>query len=173
MINVHKRLIEAFGTMPNIGVTDTSEGFAARYEWGDFKHLNQLIKLDGNNPQKPVYPIIYNISNSATHEFKRNAATIDASFVIATRNTNVDMVNSQRWAASYNNVLFPLVGYMVQLFTKSQIFAWNGEFNLFEFPNYGQTEQKESNATTDIWDALRLDTTITINDKCLKTIKYT
>jgi len=172
MINVHKRLIDAFDTLPYIGATldPVSVGFKPRYEWGDDYHLNKLIKLFGNDPSKPVYPIIYNSANTIEHDTKRVAATAKLTLILATRNTSVDMTNSQRWATSYNNVLFPLARNIEQLFTKSQIFAWDGIFTTVEFPNYGQNGE---NKTTDIIDALRFDTTITINDKCLKTIKYT
>jgi len=172
MINVHKRLIEAFDTLPDIGATaePVFAGFKPRYEWGDDVHWNKLIKLFGNDPGKSVYPIIYNSSNTIEHDTKRVAATATLTLILATRNTSVDMTNSQRWATSYNNVLFPLARNIEQLFTKSQIFAWDGIFTTVEFPNYGQNGE---NKTTDIIDALRFDTTITINDKCLKTIKYT
>lgn len=163
MINVHARLTEAFATLPEI------MEMKPNYKWGDEMHLNQLMKLY-NNDQKNPYPLIYNVSNKSSQDESRATATYNPlQLVIAYRNTHTDHLNPTRWATSYNTMLFPVAMNIVTLFKKSQIFQWNEQYELFEFPNYGDGNENE---TTDIWDALRLDTTITINNNCLKTIYY-
>jgi hypothetical protein len=163
MINVHQRLVDAFDSLPLV------QGFKPHYDWGDGHHLNQLIKLENNDNSTP-YPLIYNVSPYSTQDSKKRIATYRVSLVIATQNKATDLLNSQRWATSYKNILFPLAGYIEQTFKKNQIFVWGGEFRLYEFPNYGQNGENE---TTDIWDALRFDTDITINDfPCINNFTY-
>lgn len=170
MINVHQRLIEAFDTLPPIvqGEVPNRVEFKANYQWGDDHHLNLLIKKYNNDDKNP-YPLIYNVSNYSTQDTKKGIANCRLSLVLATRNTSTWYDNSERWASSYENILFPLASNIEQLFRRSQIFVWAGEFRLFEFPNYGD---KGENITTDIWDALRFDTDITINDFCLNKFTY-
>jgi len=167
MINVHKRLITAFDTLPL-----TEDGFKPNYDFGNEVHLNLLIKLHGNNPQKPMYPLIYNVNNGSDLNSRAKIGEFNLSLVLATRNTNTDFTNSQRWATSYKNVLFPLAENIETLFKKGSIFIWSGDYTLTEFPNYGNNAESFA---TDIVDALRFDTTIKIyNDSvCFRQpIKY-
>jgi hypothetical protein len=166
MINIHQRLIDAFATLP--AIVQGTEEFKPNYQWGDHHHLNLLIKKF-NNDNKTPYPLIYNVSNYSDQSSNKNNANCRLSLVLATRNTRTDYDNSERWASSYKNILFPLAMNIEQCFRRSQIFVWDGDFRLFEFPNYGEDGE---NVTTDIWDALRFDTDITINDFCLNKFTY-
>jgi len=164
MINVHEQLLTAFNSLPLI------EGFSPNYKWGNEEHLNVLMKLYYNNPDANPYPIIYNVTNQYSHDAKRNNSTATLSLLLATRNVQKDLINNERWATSYRTVLFPLAQSIQTLFSRSEIFNWNSEYDLFEFPNYSQAANE--NATIDIWDALRFDTQITINNNCFKPVKY-
>jgi len=163
MINIHKRLIDAFATLPAV------QDKKPNYKWGNEEHLNQLISAYGKDTTKKPYPLIYNISNSYTQNAQTLESQATLSLLIATKNENTSLLNNERWASSYDNILFPVARSIETLFLKSIIFGWDSEYELFEFPNYGQSRENE---TIDIWDALRFDTTITINDKCFKPIKY-
>lgn len=163
MIDVHARLTEAFNTLPEL------QAMKPNYKWGDDMYLNKLIKLYQNNERNP-YPLIYNVSNSSVQDAKRDSATYRLSLVLAFRNTHIDFTNEDRWKTSYKTMLFPLASYIEQLFMRGNIFqAWSGEYTLLEFPNYGNGKENE---TTDIWDALRFDTEITINNRCLNAVFY-
>lgn len=167
MINLHKRLIEAFDTLPLI------DGLKPHYDFGNEKHLNQLLKLYANDPTKNIYPLIYNVNNSYDLNSKGKVGEFQLSLVIATRNTNTGFTNSQRWATSYDNVLFPLAEYIETLFKKGSIFIWSGDYTLYEFPNFGNAA--DENFGTDIVDALRFDTTMKIYNESVcfkKPIKY-
>ena len=164
MLNVHKKLISVFDSLPLIS------GLKPHYDWGDSKHFNKLIKLYDNDLTKNIYPVIYNVSNEYSHNENSGEVESRLSLIIATRNTDQQLTNSQRWATSYNNILFPLCQNIITAFTKSAVFYWDQEYDVFEFPNYSEGEE---NGFTDIIDALRLDTGITITDKCLNKIFYT
>lgn len=163
MIDVHKRLTGVFATLPEV------MGMKPNYKWGDEMHLNQLIKLYNNDSKNP-YPLIYNVSNNTSQDEQKQTATYNTlSLVIAYRNLHTDHTNPTRWATSYKDMLFPVAMNIVTLLKKSAIFQWNEQYELFEFPNYGNAQENE---TTDIWDALRLDTSITINNNCLNTVYF-
>lgn len=162
MIVLENRLAEAFATLPEIGNKKPV------YRWGNEEHLiKQIVQFQKAN--RLPYPLIYQISNVSTYDKARNMLTAKVSFVIATRNEATAQLNENRWALNYKDVLFPVADYMCQLFKKGSIFLWNEQSTLTEFPNYGTGEK---NKTVDIWDALRLDTTIKINSNCLKTVFY-
>lgn len=165
MIEPHSILTQAFKSMPPV-----ADNKVVSYKWGDELHLNKLIKLYQNNRDN-IYPLIYNVSNHYNLDtLRKRIDYTPLSLVIATRNANVDWHNGNRWATSYKDVLFPVVNNIMQLLKKSGVFIWDGEFTLYEFPNYSN---KDENATTDIWDAVRLDISrITITDRCIQPILY-
>lgn len=164
MIDTHAKLSEVFEQLPEI------DGCKPNYKWGNDQHLNQLLKAYTNDPTKAVYPLIYNVSNRTSQNEARKESELRLSLVIATRNNEKDLLNANRWATSYKNVLFPMVQNIVKCFYQAGIFMWDETLDLYEFPNYGNGKE---NKTIDIWDALRMDLTITIQgDRCIKTIKF-
>jgi hypothetical protein len=167
MIEPHRILNEVFAQLPTI------QGLQANYKWGDSLHLNKILKLYGNEQRNP-YPLIYNISNNYEVEKRTQHITYrPLSLVLATRNEHTDWTNGNRWATSYDNILFPLADYILQVFKKSQVFNWDSAYKVFEYPNYSNTDEKKENATTDIWDALRIDVaSISIFDRCPQPILF-
>lgn len=162
-VEPHGVLTEIIAQLPKI------QGLENNYKWGDALHLNKLIKLY-NNEQRNFYPLIYNVSNN--YEVQKTTQYINyrpLSLVIATRNANVDWHNGNRWATSYNNVLFPIAYYLFQSFKKSQVFQWDGSYRIFEFPNFGEDDE---NFATDIVDALRIDVNITLTNRCPQPILF-
>lgn len=164
MISVEKRLNAGFDTLPAIG------GLKPTYKWGNQYHLLKQLELLQKNNKSP-YPLIYQTSNRSTQDSKARTVTTDLTLVLAMRETKTDLLNENRWAMSYGQVLYPLASHIETLFTKGGIFLWDGQYTLEEFPNYGSGTE---NFTIDKWDALRFETTITIYDEthCLKTFKY-
>lgn len=162
IVDVHKQMIKAVASLPEIG------GFKPVYEFGDELHLNMILKRY-NKSNKDLYPLIYNITNKTNQESKKNYAETKLQLVLATRNLHTEYKNTERWATSYENVLFPLAKNLDILFTKSTMFIGDGAFELFEFPNYGNVKENE---TTDIWDAFRMDLNIKITNNCLGSFKY-
>ena len=87
----------------------------------------------------------------------------DCSFVIATRETRKELFNDQRYIKTFDLVLNPLVDYLVQGLTTSNISDRDeNEFDLFKHPNY--SAESEENGTIDIWDAIKLDIRVKFKD---------
>lgn len=163
MINKEQRLVEAFGKLPE------TDGKKPTYRWGNEYHLLKQLEQFQKVTKSP-YPLIYQLSNEVNPNAATNKAKISLSLIIAVRETDTALLNENRWAKSYNNILFPVALNIVTLLNKCGIFLWNEEYTLTEFPNYGNGKE---NFTVDKWDALRFDTEITITDYCFtKYIKF-
>lgn len=163
MIDRHQIMIDNVASMPLVS------GGQPYYDFGDSDNLNLILKSRSKNPTLKLYPLIYNVSNKSNPNVRALESDSRMSLVIATRNTHTEYVNSKRWATSYKNVLFPVVGYLEQLFDRSPQTIWDGSYELYEFPNYGDTKETE---TIDIWDALRMDFDVTFTNDCFRQIKY-
>lgn len=129
------------------------------YHFGDAKECNAFIKLK----KSEVYPLIYQISNQETQNPKDRSVTTDIELVIATQNLE-RLMNDQRWATYYKNILMPLVDDIYTVFTKGGIITWDNTYDLQKFPNYSETESKNDNAFIDIVDAIVFRANIKIKD---------
>jgi len=162
MIVVESRLNEIFNQLPEI------DGFKPVYKWGDEYHLIKQLQLY-SDANRSIYPLIYQTSKGSKQKKYSKEATTSLTLVLACRNTEVDLTNEQRWEMSYKNILYPLVDNIVFSIIQSGIVVFDGEYDIVEFPNYGNGRLSE---TTDIWDAITLDCSITLNANCVKTIYY-
>lgn len=152
MIVVEKFLETLFVDLPLI------DGFTTVYKWGNKLHLLKQLELYSKEA-RTIYPLIYQTSNSSVQS--KGECETKLSFVLACQNLNVDLTNEQRWAMSYENVLYPLVENIENVFRASGSVTWTNSYTITEFPNYGNGEE---NFTIDKWDAILLETTIKITN---------
>lgn len=163
MIIVEDRFEQAFEQLPKI------QGFRPKYESGNDHHLNKYLKAMNDDSESP-YPLIYQVSNK--DDGNNNTRTTEGTFVfiLATKEKQTELLNSNRLKMSFKNVLIPLTENILTLFKKAGIFNWDGNYTIEKFYNYGDGEQ---NKTTDIWDAIRLTVNLEINSRCInKNIKF-
>ena len=168
MIVVEQRLAEAFEQLPNIQATDDFDGFKPVFKWGNQMHLIEVLKRYSENNETP-YPLIYQISNKSNHHKNGFSCSTRLKLILAVRNTEKDLLNENRWATSYANILFPLAERVIETLKKAETINWNRDYEITEFPNYGNGE---ANFTQDIWDALLFETDIILNIGCINTIIY-
>lgn len=165
MIIVEERLAEAFAQLPEI------QGFKPQYESGNDKHLNKYMNLMAKDKKCP-YPLIYQISNTDNQDEMMDNTVTDLVLILACQNLQTELLNHNRYAMSYRNILNPLLENITKVFYRAGIFNWDGRYRVEKFPNFGDAPE-EKNKTTDIWDAIRLTTTITVNSNCIvKNIKF-
>lgn len=162
MIVVEERLGEVFEQLPLV------VGFKPIYDFGDKHHLIKLLKAYSDEAKSP-YPLVYQLSTKSKQNELVQEGETNLVLMIATRNDETALFNKNRWATSYRNVLIPTAKHVVTALTKGGIFVWNFEYEIDNYPNYGSGEE---NFTTDIWDAIRLTTRITITDGCINTIRF-
>lgn len=142
-----------------------------KYYFGDAKECNAIIKKRGEN----IYPLIFQTSISEDQDNRSGNVTTDLVLVLAHRNTRIDLLNTQRWATSYKNILMPLVENVLQALSESGWVRFDGTYTLEKVPNYSETPANDKNAFIDIVDAIILSATITLNtrNKCInKNIKF-
>jgi len=163
MIIVEQRLSDVFDQLPAI------DGFKPVYKWGNEYHLLAQLKAFADSKKTP-YPLIYQTSNQS-HQFEQGGeeCTTRLRLVLACQNTMTELLNENRWAMSYRNILFPLAQNIIKAFNRAGIFYWEKEYDLTEFPNYGAGEE---NHTSDIWDALVFEADLRIDANCIQTINF-
>lgn len=159
MIVFENRIAEIVETLPMIN------GFKVNYEWvKDAKEVNRYLLL-----KEQPYPVIFLISGRTngvrTDDGVFQEVNRDAVFILATRELDTNLINSQRLESSYKNVLNPLTELFINSLENSSIsrVTENG-FSVELIPNY---ENSTKNGQIDIWDAVRLQGDITINNQCL------
>ena len=162
MIVVEEILTEIFEQLPSI------DGFKPIYKWGNEFHLQQQLELYSKAKTSP-YPLIYQTSNLSKQQTFKNECEAKLKLVLACQNTNVSLTNEERWAMSYRNILYPLLGNIEKCFTGAGCVVWNGDYDMQEFPNYGNGKD---NFTLDVWDAIVIDVKIQIIKGCVRQIRF-
>ena len=162
MIIVEERLTEVFEQLPEVS------GGKPYFDFGNEEHLLKILKLFSDEGKSP-YPILYLMSNEDDQNTRGNEVDHDVYLIIATRNTQTELTNKNRWAMSYRNVLFPTAELVVKCFNRAGIFTWDGNLKLLKYPNYGNGKE---NFTADIWDALVIKTKIIVTNNCIKQINF-
>jgi len=162
MIVVEEKLTELFEQLPLI------DGFMPVYKWGNEFHLQQQLAIYSKANTSP-YPLIYQTSNLSRQKTFDNNCEAKLSLILACQNTEVSLTNEERWAMSYRKVLYPLLRNIEICLSSSGNIIWDGEYIMEEFPNYGNGKDE---FTLDVWDALLIKLTITINDGCIQKIKF-
>lgn len=133
------------------------------YHFGGSKECNKFIVA----MKREVFPLIYQTSNSSTGNDKSGYVTTDITLILATH-TSTTLLNDQRWATTYRNILMPLLDDVLNTFKRSQIIAWDGDYTVENLPNYSATDAQDQNAFVDIVDAVVFSATITIDGrKCV------
>jgi hypothetical protein len=165
MIIVEKILDEVFSQLPLI------DGFKPVYDWGDSDNLiKQLILFSAES--KSPYPLIYQTSTGSTQTRATHKAYTDLVLLLACRNTDTSLVNRNRWAMSYQNILYPLYDNLVLCFERAGIFQYDLDISVKECPNYRDIKN-DAKQSIDIWDALEVRVNnLSISNDCIRTIKF-
>jgi len=164
VIIVEERLAEAFDQLPLI------DGFKPVYDWGNEFNLLATLNVYAKANTSP-YPLIYQTSMDEEQDVVLQSCQTRLILIVATVNPQTDLLNKNRWAMSYRNVLFPMAENIQKCILKAGIFLWDGKVRLTKYPNYGSGAE---NNTTDIWDAIKMEFTnpITISSNCINQIRF-
>lgn len=167
MIVPEKIIAEIVATIPAIQV-NAYMLLSPKYGDGDKKELNRWLskKKDEN-----AYPLVWLLPAKEDHQFYGKELVRKCQFIIATRESNEDLFNSERYLKAFDIVLLPLTEMLIQGLTRSQKTSLVGQdWTISKYPNYSEVDE---NFTIDLWDALKLDIEIRFNNnKCLGTINY-
>lgn len=169
-IIVENRITEIVANMPKIRINeDVSQ--SPSFGWGDRKELGKYLNLKGGG----AYPLIWLLISPDNHTERGRLCSRDCEFVIATLESQKDLMNNERFEKSFDVVLNPVLEYLLQGLGSSSIARIENEsWSVERRPDYSESDFKEKNDnyTIELWDALKLSCTVEFNNHCLKTIKW-
>jgi len=168
MIIVEDRLRKLFATLPPVMIPDVNDNMVAHsifFDWGKIEDLNILIK------QEDVYPLLWlETGFDEVHNNQKEEVSASLSFKIATSGLNSSLLNQQRISSTFALVLFPTLENIRKAFERSNITEiTDRDWNITKFYNWSDQENLE---TSQVWDALRFDIDLIINNDCLKPFSY-
>ena len=167
MIIVEDRLREIIDQIPAIEINENVSQ-KPKFHWGDGKELNKFLTV--NNKEQDVYPLVWLLPSADNHIERGNLCQKRVSIVIATRETEKDLLADERYGLAFKLVLNPLLDYVIQGLNNTSICRIEGEsWTVERRPDY--TENGE-NYTIDRWDAIILTADVEFNNHCLKTITW-
>jgi hypothetical protein len=168
MIVVEERIKEVLENLPIIEIDfkGVPTPFKHVFDWGSSEDLNIFL-----SQEKKIYPLIWLETGFAeTHNSSKSEVSVSLSFKIATYGLDNSLLNQVRLKETFQNVLFPTLENIRKSFERSNIVALDGtDWNITKFYNYGTGSKTE---TTDVWDALKFDVSLIINNDCIKQVNY-
>jgi len=164
MIIVEERIREILAGLPVLNIDGTD--FPHRFDWGSKEDLNILIKQE-----QRLYPLIWlETGFSEDHNPTQGTVSVSVSFKIATSSPDTSLLNQERLAYTFKEVIFPTLDNVRKTFERSNVVQLDGtEWEITKFYNYGQGTKTE---TTHFWDAVKFDVDLTINTDCISPVNY-
>ena len=169
MIQLENRLIEVFGTIPNIQDMD-GKSLSSKYDFGTEADCIRFISV--NKKAKDKYPLNW-LETPINLKGKGPLFNTRLKFILATP-TITDLENRTRITSSFDYVLDPLYNYVITALQQCGFISFkNQENNSFaRHYNYCTVEDNES-GFPDIWDAIVFSRDVQIDSSCnTRTINY-
>lgn len=171
MINHNEILRAQFNK--TIKVNYGGKDWAVNYIEGDIFQVWSVLSHENTK-----YPLIWLQSGYTVKEndlIGNNKKILeDCNFYLITKGDPYDF-NSVRYSDTFKNMLYPLLEKFKKSIAKSKGLAMGTEYEYITFPfnNVSELNEKkglkanpQSTTTPDIWDAIYLNTTITISEDC-------
>jgi len=163
MIIVEDRIREIINTMPPVNYDGVD--YPVIFDFGNENDLNKFIRQEDKK-----YPLIWLQTGFMEDISQSHYVSTDLSFIIATYSGDINKNNSQRLIDTFGNILIPLMENLDKAFTRSNTVLFSRpNRKITKFYNYGNGMKHTS---TDIWDAIRFDVEVIINDNCFKAFSY-
>ena len=175
MIVIEDRLKELFDTLP--ALVNSAGTFNPKFSFGDQKELNAYLKAHSRGSS--VYPLIWMVYPNI-EKFRNTDRVVnsDITLILATMNDQTEWLNGQRFIETFGKELFPVLGNIKIALRESGITkvisdSDGDDFTITKFPNYGDTKpNSDKHYTTDVWDAIKVEFKLEVNDCKLGIINY-
>ena len=154
-------------TIPTIRIND-SLSKQPSFHWGDKAELSRYLK----NKKGSAYPLIWLLPSSDDYSGNGQQVDKDCVFIIAQRETELNMYNDERYINAFATILNPLTANLIHGLDVSTISNLSDrDWSITKFPNYVEADK---NYTIDLWDAIQLTISVrfTNTSNCLKAISY-
>ena len=168
-IVIEDRLKEIFAYLPvmtNANSSDPTATYKPIFESGlDTSLVDYMLHAEGEK----LFPLIWLAHPYREDHKRRKRVELELSLVLAVK-TDGALLSSQRMNKTFKPILYPLMDNILNGFTRSNIVDWDGDFEVTKFENYGDIANRSENVF--LWDAIKLEVTIELNNNCLKPIYY-
>ena len=164
MIIVEDRFKEMFDYLPELENDDAE--YEVVFKVGDKYEMDAFLKVES---LKSPYPLIWLLYPFIEKQKEKSVDLENVSIVLAV-DTSSEMLSEQRLDETYKKVLIPLYENIVKLFRLSNTISANGEYDVTKFMNYSDESGDNESKVAELWDAMKVTFSCTINSNCLKTI---
>lgn len=170
MIIVEERLKELFATLPEITVGQSS--YPVTFDFGSHKDLLRFMNSERKRQGGVKYPLIW-LETPFDRDIMRNGqVNLSGLNLILATLSDSQQSNTTRLELAFKTTLIPLSQLVLESLRKSgftQIIN-DGQRTETNYYNYGVNE--DENQTTDIWDVIKIELDLIIDNKCLRCINY-
>lgn len=159
MIVVENRIAELINLIPNV------DGLKPVFHYGEGKELNAFLigrNKDGSN----LYPLVYQTSYRETQNIQQKTVTTRWEAILATA-TRPELYNTQREATTYQNVLYPLFGYIDKAMRSSNFITSEYVWDIEKWPNYSESKEMKEHGFLDVVDAMLIRCELLIDTNCI------
>lgn len=165
MIIVEDRFKEMFDYLPTIN------GFEVVFGYGDNKELQAF--LNSKQEEDSPYPLIWLVYPYIENQNRTNVSLDQITIILAT-DTGIPLLNKERLDSVYKTILIPLYNNVTNLFRMASIMNVSDTYQVIKFPKYSGSDDVNGDydETVDVWDALKVTFDCTINNTCLRPIKF-
>jgi hypothetical protein len=161
-------LEKLFSYLPSMAMESGGQTFPVTFGYGDEVELNVFLT---QREISDTYPLVWLLYPYKEKHTKINLEVENASFILAVE-TNMSMQNKERLKTTIGNILMPLFFNIRHALGSANIINTNNEYDLVKHPNYSSSDSREESSGVFIWDALKVTTSFTVMDTCLKEIKF-
>ena len=166
---------DIFNQIPDININaDLSKSIY--FGWGNKKELNKQLVTLLKDEDNVVYPLIWLLPSKDNYKDNGLTVTKECSIIVATRETREELLNDQRWQASFQYVLNPTSNYVIEgLRTSGASRILEGEWSIERFSDFSDDEEEsreDDKHTIDLWDAIKIEASVEFTNNCLKTITW-
>jgi hypothetical protein len=166
-IVIEDRLREIFEYLPDVAGTN-SNNFKPVFKVGD---ENELLAFFAESTQETNYPLIWLQMPYDENHINRKRVMVEPLTLILAVETNNTMRNSERLNTTFKPILMVLLDNILDAFTKANTIDFDLNYGITKYGNYSN-EDDTKGKFVDIWDAIKVTVTISVNSNCLREIKF-
>jgi len=168
-IVVEDRLKEIFDYLPDMVGADTNS-YTPVFKAGDEHELLAFFNQSQGNTNYPLIWLELPFKEDHKNHNRQKLEVLNLSLILAVE-TNSSMVYSERLETTFKTILYPLLDNILDVMRVSNTLSYDGNFSITKFANYSDAQIGIDGEFADIWDAIKLEVDVIINDDCLREIK--
>ncbi len=169
--SVEDKIRELVCTIPPL--VYQGESYDITFKPGDQMELNHYLL----NKEGEMYPLIWLLTGFSEEQKRKEYYCENVNIIIAVQ-SNGSIYFEERLDVNYKDKIFPLLKNFKKAITRGNTVSLENDFfRVQKFPNYSARElassdDQDTSASTDIWDAVKVTMSLRVFNRCLKEIIY-